>query len=468
MMKYNKYIKKLVLASLCLSSFLASAESPWKVVPLNTEMDLESISFIGQFGWIVEQTIYDPEKKVGFFITTDGGETWVKNTALPSHDLRLVEFVSDQTGWAVGEHLWKTIDGGASWVQLNTNLPASDRFSGIDFIDEQQGWIVEGEQRASDGILYLYGTVYATKDGGKHWDKTPLSDGFFGADIQFYDAYSGWIIPWGHKGLFHTIDGGETWDSKRTGDIHYLMDIDLFSEQEGWALGYAYNLCSDEHNYTTYIYYSSDAGKTIKEVNASCSLSSPNEIDFADAQHGWVADSHRILSTNDKGWNWVEEYQLLDETDSIKSLHMINTHSGWAVSRKGLLLKYSATPIPVSDCVEENVATFFQSDDNAFRLHVPNLKDERPAGLGFVQADFLLHSYAPDGKPIWLLTSYSKKENPCIDDNVGTLSANLDFKLPKIRNVLFGGLLNLDTSFIFSGVDEDKHVLWTQVDSEVE
>ncbi len=462
-MKHNKHLKKLVFASLYLSSFLAIAESPWKTVPLNTTMGLKSISFIGQFGWIVERVDSEEKNNPGIFITTDGGETWAKNTTLPSQNLRLVEFVNDQTGWALGEYLWKTIDGGASWVKLKTNLPSTDIFSDIDFINEQQGWLVKvGELK--DGDL-VGASVYSTTNGGQYWNETPLPDGFFSADIQFYDADSGWVIPWGHDGFFHSINGGKTWYSVSTDNIHYLVDINLFSDQEGWALGYEYNGCTSKLPYKTHVYYSSDAGKTITDINQFCSLANPSEIDFADAEHGWLANGNRILSTNDKGLSWIEEYQLLDKGDVVKSLHMTSINSGWAVSWKGLLLKYSR----FASCAEENIATFFKSDDFAFRFHVPSLKDEHPSGLGVVQADFVLYGYAPDGKSEWMLTSHSKKQNPCIDENLGTLFSSLDFKLPKIKDGVFNNApFAINTSFVFSRVDEAKTMIWTQQDSEVQ
>jgi photosystem II stability/assembly factor-like uncharacterized protein len=100
--------------------------------------------------------------------------------------------------------LWRSTDGGLSWVQANAGLPAGVPLRGLTVGDDGTLYV---------GQLGAPGRLYASPDGGDHW--TSLNDEFtfstvhaFAADPFDPDvAYAG---LWG-GGTWKTADGGATW-----------------------------------------------------------------------------------------------------------------------------------------------------------------------------------------------------------------------------------------------------------------
>ena len=118
--------------------------------------------------------------------------------------LRKVFFVNSKVGYATSEvNIIKTIDGGVSWKELNTNN--YNPLLALHFFDEQTGWAV-GERN----------TILSTKDGGNTWKETTRSDYWGGRsdnifyNIFFIDSKIGWITDIGGVTL-KTINGGTTW-----------------------------------------------------------------------------------------------------------------------------------------------------------------------------------------------------------------------------------------------------------------
>ena len=87
------------------------------------------------------------------FTTDDLGDTWAMSE-VPAGKLL---FLDRRTGWAIGEKLYSTLDGGVTWELLGT-LDWEGQFS---FIDAQLGWAVNLE----GGFMNLL----QTRDGGRTW-----------------------------------------------------------------------------------------------------------------------------------------------------------------------------------------------------------------------------------------------------------------------------------------------------------
>ena len=91
--------------------------------------------------------------------TSDGSDTWTPQTSGVTNEVKAVHFINNTTGWASGgpipTFLLKTTDGGANWTALT---PPSTFGSGQDvfFVDENTGYAI------SDSI-------YRSIDGGTTW-----------------------------------------------------------------------------------------------------------------------------------------------------------------------------------------------------------------------------------------------------------------------------------------------------------
>ena len=117
-------------------------------------------------------------------VTADGGNTWIVRP-LPGEIQLEVEFVDASHGWAIGGPsdqfrmvedserqtyfvgsppgvpLYRTVDGGATWVPMQTNLllqsPKHGPFMRLHFVDQ------------NNGFAYYLSEVLRTSDGGRSW-----------------------------------------------------------------------------------------------------------------------------------------------------------------------------------------------------------------------------------------------------------------------------------------------------------
>ena len=191
--------------------------------------ELTSVYFIDrQNGWITGN-------KRTILRSQDGGESWkyitegsnerhetsygqrLKTGDEPLHSFILFEmsFVSDQTGWIVGDLgvILKTEDGGNTW-QHQSSGTNRDLF-GLYFVNEKQGWVV------GDGGLILH-----TQDGGQDWKIQKRIGERWLYSVYFVDEKKGWVV--GIDGLIlHTQDGGKKWVVQPTRLKNFLKDLVL-------------------------------------------------------------------------------------------------------------------------------------------------------------------------------------------------------------------------------------------------
>jgi len=90
------------------------------------------------------------------YATSDGGDTW-QHTKLPGPVFEL-EFVSVETGYALGKDIYKTVNGGQDWNKVKTVFWEGD----FSFVDKVQGWAVA--RKKNDVALVR------TTDGARSWD----------------------------------------------------------------------------------------------------------------------------------------------------------------------------------------------------------------------------------------------------------------------------------------------------------
>lgn len=152
---------------------------------------------------------------------TDDAKTWTRVGALQAGSL---DFVDDRNGWAAGEEVLTTDDGGRTWTEIDTGV--SEGWSAVDFTSPTDGWVA--------GTAGLY----ATTDGGDTWSELDCAE----ACAELRDAAhspSGVGVVAGDRGLLaETEDGGETWASPglgtELGDTS-IAAVDLVGDR-AWAV----------------------------------------------------------------------------------------------------------------------------------------------------------------------------------------------------------------------------------------
>ncbi|MFH1999204.1 MAG: YCF48-related protein [Planctomycetota bacterium] len=130
--------------------------------------------------------------------THDGGKSW--NTIFwGSHAFNSIDFPSEQTGYAVGDHgvIVKTSDGGMRWAVQNSNI--SLNLYGVDFATEKRGYAVGQDQ-----------AILRTIDGGTTWTLQESITGETLRSVQFIDPNTAYAV--GENGsILCTHDaGGDT------------------------------------------------------------------------------------------------------------------------------------------------------------------------------------------------------------------------------------------------------------------
>lgn len=176
---------------------------------------------------------------VSYFRTTDGGDTWIPVYSNP-YQMTLLDFVDSLNGWARGNGLLRTFDGGINW-QLAGSAPGRT----LDFADLYHGWSIGGYCIRPTGTSpYCKFWVDYTSDGGNTWklqlDTLRFDQGIVGP-MELLTSSTAWIAKYesGKASVFHTTNGGNTWVEQPlppTGD-NAILDIDFINEKEGWAVG---------------------------------------------------------------------------------------------------------------------------------------------------------------------------------------------------------------------------------------
>jgi photosystem II stability/assembly factor-like uncharacterized protein len=183
-----------------------------------------------------------PEKYL-ILKTSNGGLTWSRKiiSAMPYCDyveLYDLFFIDGLHGWAIGwamgigaydMYILKTSNGGASWSRVMTNLWNFfdwSESSRIFFVNYEIGYAIDGHS----------GTLYKSIDGGATW--SDVNPGSFPSlqDIFFSDPENGWVI--GRNGaIFHTTDAGINWTHEKSLTGYDLNRILFTPNGDGWIFG---------------------------------------------------------------------------------------------------------------------------------------------------------------------------------------------------------------------------------------
>jgi len=277
----------------------------------------------------------------------------VKQFEETSYYLKDTDFISATVGWAVGYSHWdqatkaytgtivKTADGGETWTSQAVGTVES--LNGVDFVDEDSGWAVGTN-----------GTILHTSDGGEHWiaQTLPVTDEL--RSVVFVNINAGWATSvkpvhydtWGEPdnweaAIWHTSNGGETWVQQAIpGNASILHDVDFTDSQMGWAVGVKY-IGDDPYGdpqHVAVVYRTTDGGLTWHEQYSPELEISFTAVDFWDATHGWVVGFPTrssltggfVFHTSDGGDTW-ERQEPGGFYDPLWDVRFVDQNRGYAV-----------------------------------------------------------------------------------------------------------------------------------------
>jgi len=207
------------------------------------------------------------------------------------------------------------LDSGAAFaLGLNTRSQIVEDLYDTQFIDANEGWAVG-----------VFGAVYHTTDGGKHWQQqpTPSTQHLYG--VSFTDAKNGWAV--GRSGeVLNTPDGGSQWVKQQSNTQKHLFDVEFVNPKEGWAVG--------------------DWGVAIHTVDGGATWQDRSigedqilyAIDFADHDTGWmVGEFGSIRHTTDAGQTWVKQSIATQKT--FFGVTAVSKDKAWVVGIDGLVAR---------------------------------------------------------------------------------------------------------------------------------
>ena len=248
-----------------------------------------------------------------------------------------------------------------SW-KLSSNVPKSDAYKDIFFINANKGWIT-GLKRE----------VFHSQNAGVSWELQNSGDYDPLQFVHFLDEQYGWAM--GYRAAYYTVDGGKIWKyhdfvdygritlpttekiffidrentlvfwqhnvgNKSVGVSRYNFDAD--SSKFKWS---ASNRFTDRYSAITHlhnkiwvsdiknnIHISTDGGINWATRNIAGNLTGGiKDMYFANEQNGWFCSDSSVYYSGDGGNNW--QYKSSVSDSSLKKLCFFN-NEGWLMGEK--------------------------------------------------------------------------------------------------------------------------------------
>ena len=275
-----------------------------------------------------------------FFL--DANNAWLASSLQPG---------SPSNDFTVG--IYRTSDGGHSWLQVGTASPGWGFPASLDFVDRQHGWLFIKQ----DGTLQTPGTdmvaLYGTSDGGASWNQLAQTDtsGLAGHLPQacsklspvFISASRGWIHgscgPGGGYFLYVTGDGGRNWaavalkmPAQGTLTCDCAIESLRFWDSQHGAL-VLNNAYQDARGYAqNFLYTTTDGGRSwqlgpLLPANAF-------SVYFLDASHAWTLDAkaNNLLFSGDGGQHWSTAGTIPSNSNGVvMDFQFVTSKVGWAL-----------------------------------------------------------------------------------------------------------------------------------------
>ena len=250
-------------------------------------------------------------------MTNDGGKTWKNVFSVMYEMFSTCIFINDSTGFVGGSGLYKTSDGGVSWIKVG-NGPTS--FKDIFFVNEQVGFI------AADA------SIYKSTDGGESWGEILNCNGL--SSIFFINDITGWAV--GENGLIMKLTYQGTWEKITSGTTLPLNKVFFADRNTGWIAG-GYNNTPDGLHPVLL--------KTVNGGESWFNIGNANwlihDLYFRNNLEGWAVgeDENKkgiIIETTDGGNTWSAQN---DSLGSPLIATCFKDGYGWALGINGFVLK---------------------------------------------------------------------------------------------------------------------------------
>jgi photosystem II stability/assembly factor-like uncharacterized protein len=310
----KKNISFFVLALLILYSNIAQSQpqSGWYQLNSGTSANLNSASFVNEFtGFMVGKS---SGNGIGIK-TTNGGFNWLIIPGLPGGTS--VKFADANNGFVADGTIYKTTDGGQSWINENLSF-----IQDLSFVNANTGYGA-GE----------YSTIIKTTNGGANWISQSITYAYYNfKSVSFLDAFTGFaaggrMLPPYSGSIFKTTDGGLNW---RLIDIEAqnieFRSISFPNSNTGYIVG------GDRTQPTGVVFKTTNGGENwIYGGTADRDL---NSVYFLNSQTGYIAGGNGlVVKTESGGIFWTP--QASNTTNDLNSIYFIQPDVGYTAGTRG-------------------------------------------------------------------------------------------------------------------------------------
>jgi len=256
----------------------------------------------------------------GHFRSSDGGATWVPQTAGPfAADGQLVSLVFAPSqpsvvyalsafplinNEIVPDTFFRSADGGATWEPLATPFFAGD--SGPVIVNPQ-----------TPGTLFVPGffALYRSVDGGRTWaDKSPVPDRFSQAARVVFDPdrpRTVFAMSAASGGVYRSDDGGDSWHAVGAGvggivlgDSFFLQDLAFSGDGSTLVVGARYR-SPEAHPLSTF-FQSQDGGATWTTLSRRVPFAlNALAVDPSTAGRLYATAREGVFRSDDGGRTWA-------------------------------------------------------------------------------------------------------------------------------------------------------------------
>jgi photosystem II stability/assembly factor-like uncharacterized protein len=389
-------------------------------VPASPGGPLE-VRFAGPLsGWVV--TGPGGYEYCELYTTTDGGQTWSAPRDLPSSDYNDFQTVAPQGGqrallmetvWStgadngeiVGTQMWRTTDGGATWLPPTMVRGGAD-IGNATFSSATKGWTTGESWPSGDSWLWRttnggvtwhkvrrapgaasvttvgndvwvvgYSALHSS-DGGKTWKTLPRLTG----TVSFSDPSNGWIAD--GATLQRTTDGGRTWQHVTPAPKPWGTAVSSLAAVGGetvWGAAGRVIKTTDGGQHWRFatkrqvnalaavsalrawavgpkglVIHTSDGGHHWTRQSSGVTVGL-RDVFFVDARHGWAGGGNTLLRTIDSGRHWTHKHPVvgasisqLDFADASHGIALLNTGQRFILFTNNGGRTWAKTQLPVS------------------------------------------------------------------------------------------------------------------------
>lgn len=164
----------------------------------------------------------------GMKYTNDTGDSWYNlDTWNFEESLYEINFVGDDVIWACGYNgIFRSSDAGSSWTQQkHSNTQA------MSVLSETEAWALSGDlgvTHTTDGMTWSLDSIVS------EWSYQ--IDHY--RDLEFIDEDNGWLVGSGDPAVAYTPDGGTNWYAQMVSSPRSFRTMDFVNETHGWAAGW--------------------------------------------------------------------------------------------------------------------------------------------------------------------------------------------------------------------------------------